>query len=77
MESKVFNASYAFLLQNFCKVSSFLSHYIILLNYDPSQQFVLGIGGQFVTEISGDFFTVMGLPMHKTSKLIAKALQAE
>lgn len=38
---------------------------------------IQGIGGQFVTEISGDFFTVMGLPMHKTSKLIAKALQAE
>jgi len=36
-----------------------------------------GIGGQFVKEISGDFFTVMGLPMHKTSKLVAKALQAE
>lgn len=38
---------------------------------------IQGIGGQFVTEISGDFFTVMGLPMHKTSILIAKALQAE
>jgi len=38
---------------------------------------IQGIGGQFVTEISGDFFTVMGLPMHKTSMLIAKALQAE
>jgi septum formation protein len=38
---------------------------------------IQGIGGQFVTEISGDFFTVMGLPMHKTSKLVAKALQAE
>jgi len=38
---------------------------------------IQGIGGQFVTEISGDFFTVMGLPMHKTSKLIAKSLQAE
>lgn len=41
------------------------------------QYYSSGIGGQFVTEISGDFFTVMGLPMHKTSKLIAKALQAE
>lgn len=38
---------------------------------------IQGIGGQFVTEISGDFFTVMGLPMHRTSKLLAKALQAE
>jgi len=38
---------------------------------------IQGIGGQFVTEISGDFFTVMGLPMHKTSKLIANALRVE
>lgn len=38
---------------------------------------IQGIGGQFVKEISGDFFTVMGLPMHRTSKLIAKALQSE
>jgi septum formation protein len=36
-----------------------------------------GIGGQFVKTISGDFFTVMGLPMHKTSQLVASALQAE
>eukprot|EP00536_Pseudo-nitzschia_multiseries_P009686 jgi/Psemu1/288614/fgenesh1_pg.278_\ len=38
---------------------------------------IQGIGGQFVKEIRGDFFTVMGLPMHKTSKLVSKALQAE
>jgi len=38
---------------------------------------IQGIGGQFVKEISGDFFTVMGLPMHRTSKLVSKALQAE
>ena len=38
---------------------------------------IQGIGGQFVKEISGDFFAVMGLPMHRTSKLVAKALQAE
>eukprot|EP00535_Pseudo-nitzschia_heimii_P009349 CAMPEP_0197179050 /NCGR_PEP_ID=MMETSP1423-20130617/4125_1 /TAXON_ID=476441 /ORGANISM="Pseudo-nitzschia heimii, Strain UNC1101" /LENGTH=334 /DNA_ID=CAMNT_0042628899 /DNA_START=151 /DNA_END=1155 /DNA_ORIENTATION=- len=35
---------------------------------------IQGIGGQLVTEIRGDFFTVMGLPMHRTSKLIAEAL---
>jgi len=38
---------------------------------------IQGIGGQFVKEISGDFFAVMGLPMHSTSKLVAKALLAE
>ena len=36
---------------------------------------IQGIGGQFVTAIHGDFFTVMGLPMHKTSRLVASALQ--
>ena len=35
---------------------------------------IQGIGGQFVTNISGDFFTVMGLPMHRTSTLLASAL---
>lgn len=38
---------------------------------------IQGIGGQFVASVEGDFFTVMGLPMHKTSRLIASALQAE
>lgn len=38
---------------------------------------IQGIGGQLVEEIAGDFFTVMGLPMSRTSKLIAKALQDE
>jgi septum formation protein len=38
---------------------------------------IQGIGGQFVTSIIGDFFTVMGLPMHRTSKLIAQALIQE
>ena len=38
---------------------------------------IQGIGGQFVTEITGDFFTVMGIPMHKTSRIVALALQDE
>jgi len=38
---------------------------------------IQGIGGQFVKTISGDFFTVMGLPMHKTSQLVASVLQGE
>jgi septum formation protein len=38
---------------------------------------IQGIGGQFVTEITGDFFTVMGIPMHKTSRIVAMALQDE
>jgi septum formation protein len=36
---------------------------------------IQGIGGQFVTSIQGDFFTVMGMPMHQTSRMIALALR--
>ncbi|CAB9523790.1 Maf-like protein [Seminavis robusta] len=36
---------------------------------------IQGIGGQFVANVSGDFFTVMGLPMHKTSQMLAKAIK--
>jgi septum formation protein len=35
---------------------------------------IQGIGGQFVAHVNGDFFTVMGLPMHRTSQLLAKAV---
>lgn len=35
---------------------------------------IQGIGGQFVTNINGDFFTVMGLPMHRTSCALADAV---
>lgn len=35
---------------------------------------IQGIGGQFVSQIEGDFFTVMGLPMHQTSRHLAQAL---
>jgi septum formation protein len=38
---------------------------------------IQGMGGQFVTGIIGDFFTVMGMPMHKTSQLVTMALQDE
>jgi septum formation protein len=38
---------------------------------------IQGIGGQFVTTIQGDFFTVMGMPMHQTSRIVALALQEE
>jgi septum formation protein len=38
---------------------------------------IQGIGGQFVTSIQGDFFTVMGMPMHPTSRMLALALQGE
>jgi septum formation protein len=36
---------------------------------------IQGRGGQFVKSIHGDFFTVMGLPMHQTSRALAKAVQ--
>lgn len=35
---------------------------------------IQGVGGQFVTKITGDFFTVMGLPAHRTSQALAKAM---
>jgi len=35
---------------------------------------IQGIGGQFVRNIEGDFFTVMGLPMHRTSTILAEAI---
>lgn len=35
---------------------------------------IQGLGGQFVDHLEGDFFTVMGLPMHKTSRALAKAI---
>ena len=38
---------------------------------------IQGVGGQLVTGITGDFFTVMGLPMHKTSNALALALDYE
>ena len=38
---------------------------------------IQGIGGQLVSQITGDFFTVMGLPMHRTSRHLAQALQSE
>ncbi len=38
---------------------------------------IQGMGGQLVEEIAGDFFTVMGLPMSRTSRLLAKALRDE
>ncbi|KAG7344218.1 Maf-like septum formation family protein [Nitzschia inconspicua] len=38
---------------------------------------IQGIGGQFVTAIDGDFFTVMGMPMHQTSRIVAMALLQE
>ena len=36
---------------------------------------IQSIGGQMVEEVRGDFFTVMGLPMHRTSKALAKAIR--
>lgn len=38
---------------------------------------IQGIGGQLVSQITGDFFTVMGLPMHMTSRHLAEALLKE
>ena len=38
---------------------------------------IQGVGGQLVTSVTGDFFTVMGLPMHKTSNALARALDYE
>ena len=36
-----------------------------------------GIGGQFVEEMIGDFFTIMGLPMNSLSREISKALKSD
>lgn len=35
---------------------------------------IQGIGGQLVERMEGDFFTVMGLPMHRVSKALADAV---
>lgn len=35
---------------------------------------IQGIGGQLVESIQGDFFAVMGLPMHKLSREMAKII---
>lgn len=35
---------------------------------------IQGIGGQLVERMEGDFFTVMGLPMHRVSKALAQAM---
>ena len=35
---------------------------------------IQGIGGQLVEQVAGDFFTVMGLPMHRTSLVLAEAI---
>lgn len=36
---------------------------------------IQGMGGQFVESITGDFFSVMGLPMHRTSKLLTRGVE--
>jgi septum formation protein len=36
---------------------------------------IQGIGGQFVSEIQGDFFTVMGLPMNLVSQSLSDAVR--
>lgn len=36
---------------------------------------IQAIGGQFVVKVEGDFFTVMGLPMHRVSTELAKAVK--
>jgi septum formation protein len=35
---------------------------------------IQGIGGQLVERIEGDFFTVMGLPMHRFSRELSRAI---
>lgn len=35
---------------------------------------IQGIGGQIVEQMEGDFFTVMGLPMHRLSKELARVI---
>ena len=36
---------------------------------------IQGMGGQFIESITGDFFSVMGLPMHRTSKLLTRGVE--
>jgi septum formation protein len=36
---------------------------------------IQGIGGQLVSSLQGDFFTVMGLPMHRVSKQLTIAVK--
>lgn len=35
---------------------------------------IQGVGGQLVERMEGDFFTVMGLPMHRTSRELSRAI---
>lgn len=37
---------------------------------------IQGIGGQLVERLEGDFFTVMGLPMHRFSREMASAIDS-
>ena len=37
---------------------------------------IQSVGGQLVEEIKGDYFTVMGLPMHRLSKELSKAIDS-
>lgn len=37
---------------------------------------IQGIGGQLVQRIEGDFFTIMGLPMHRVSRELANAISS-
>ncbi|GKY94272.1 hypothetical protein MPSEU_000393000 [Mayamaea pseudoterrestris] len=37
---------------------------------------IQGVGGQLVSRIEGDFFTVMGLPMHPVSRALASAVKS-
>jgi len=36
---------------------------------------IQGVGGQLVERVEGDFFTVMGLPMHRVSRELSKAIR--
>ena len=37
---------------------------------------IQGIGGQLVEKMEGDFFTVMGLPMHRLSKELSRTISS-
>jgi len=37
---------------------------------------IQGIGGQLVERLEGDFFTVMGLPMHRFSRELSNAISS-